>query len=268
MARKLVALDLDDSLLDPDLQISPDCRQAIEQVRQRGVVVTISTGRMYRSARPYALQLGLEVPLITYEGAWVKNSCTEEVLYAKPVPGRLAREVMQFFKNAGVHFHSYFDDQLVMEALTPEGLAYGRLAGVEIQLREDLIAGLDSNEAMKIMAISRQEDELVEMEQTLKNCYGERLHITRSKPHFLEVMHPEADKAKALQVIAGYYRLDRLEIMAVGDSYNDLEMIAWAGLGVAMGNAFPAVKARADFVTGSNTEAGVAQALRRFILEA
>lgn len=78
MAIKLIALDLDDTLLDSDLQISPDSRQAIEQVRQRGIIVTISTGRMYLSARPFALQLGLAAPLITYEGAWVKNSQSEE----------------------------------------------------------------------------------------------------------------------------------------------------------------------------------------------
>jgi Cof subfamily protein (haloacid dehalogenase superfamily) len=268
MAIKLVALDLDDTLLDPDLQISADCSQAIQQVRQRGVIVTISTGRMYRSARPYALQLGLEAPLITYEGALVKNSRSEEILYAKPVPRELAREVMLFLKGSGIHFHSYYDDQLVMESLTAEGQAYARLAGVEIQLMEDLIAGLERCEAMKIMAISHHEPELLEMEQILDARYGARLHITRSKPYFLEVMHPEADKAKALQVIARHYGLNRREVMAVGDSYNDLEMIAWAGVGVAMGNAFPAVKARADFVTGSNAEAGVAQALRHFILNA
>lgn len=268
MAIRLIALDLDDTLLDSDLQISPDSRQAIEQVRQRGIIVTIATGRMYLSARPYALQLGLATPLITYEGAWVKNSQSEEILYAKPVPHPEAREVMQFFRDRGVHFHSYYDDQLVMESLTREGQAYARLAGVEIHLMKDLIAGLDGHEAMKIMAIANHEPTLLDIEQSLLARYGDRLHITRSKPHFLEVMHPEADKAKALQVIARHYGLERREVMAVGDSYNDLEMIAWAGVGVAMGNAVPEVKAQADWVTGSNDEEGVAQVLRRLILTA
>ena len=163
MAIKLVALDLDDTLLDPDLLISADCSRAIGQVCQRGIIVTISTGRMFRSARPYALQLGLEAPLITYEGALVKNSRSEEILYAKPVPQREAREVMQFFKDAGVHFHSYYDDQLVMESMTVEGQAYARLAGVEMQLMEDMIAGLEYQEAMKIMAIFHNEAELLEI---------------------------------------------------------------------------------------------------------
>jgi HAD superfamily hydrolase (TIGR01484 family) len=87
MAIKLVALDLDDTLLDSGLRISPDCIKAIQEVRRQGVRVTISTGRMYSSALPYAHQLAIDVPLITYQGAWVKSSLSGEVLYYKPVPG-------------------------------------------------------------------------------------------------------------------------------------------------------------------------------------
>lgn len=267
MAIKLVALDLDDTLLDPDLQISEKCRQAIGEVRERGIIVTISTGRMYSSARPYAMQLGLSVPLITYEGALVKHSHTGEALYAQPVPPHLAREVMSYFKSAGIHFHSYYDDRLVMEKMTREGQAYARLAGVDLVIIPDLRSALDTNQAMKIMAISDQETSLVRMEQELKERYGGKLHITRSKRHFLEVMHPEADKSRALQVMAEHFGIERHEVMAVGDSYNDVEMIAWAGIGIAMANAFPVVKQKADFITSSNQEDGVALALQRFILE-
>ncbi|MEQ8236966.1 MAG: Cof-type HAD-IIB family hydrolase [Syntrophomonadaceae bacterium] len=267
MAIKLVALDLDDTLLDPDLQISEICMQAIRQVKEKGIIVTISTGRMYSSARPYAMQLGLSVPLITYEGALVKHSHTGEVLYAQPVPTHLAREVMTYFKTAGIHFHSYYDDRLVMERLTREGQAYARLAGVDLVIMPDLRSALDTNQAMKIMAISDQETSLLRMEQELRERYGAKLHITRSKRHFLEVMHPEADKSRALQVMAEHFGIERQEVMAIGDSYNDVEMIAWAGIGIAMANAFPVVKQKADFITSSNQEDGVAFALQRFILD-
>jgi len=267
MAIKLVALDLDDTLLDPGLRISEDCIKAIQEVRKRGVMITISTGRMYPSALPYALQLGIDVPLITYQGACVKNSLSEEVLYLKPVPAELAREVIHFFQNAGVHCHSYFGDRLVMESLTEEGRFYARLAGVEPTIVDNLIDSLESNAALKIMAISNHESQLLELEGKLNFKYGDKLHITRSKPYFLEVMHPEADKARALEVIARHYRIDQQDVMAIGDSYNDLEMLQWAGVGVAMGNAFQVVKDAADFVTATNEEDGVAEALRRFILD-
>jgi Cof subfamily protein (haloacid dehalogenase superfamily) len=268
MAIRLVALDLDDTLLDPALKISAECSRAIRQVHQRGIIVTISTGRMYRSAVPYALELELAVPLITYEGALVKHSRSGEILYSKPLPSLLARPVMSYFKQEGVHFHTYYDDLLVMEALSAEGRAYAQLAGVEPHLSADLISDLDRHQAMKIMAISHQEGKLEQMELDLQARFGPQLHITRSKPYFLEVMHPQADKAQALQLVARHLGIERREVMAVGDSYNDLEMIAWAGIGVAMGNADPVIKAQADFVTTSNQEEGVTRALQRFILRA
>ena len=266
MTIKLVALDLDDTLLDPNLKISEESIRLIQEVRKRGVRITISTGRMYPSALPYALQLGIDVPIITYQGACVKNSLSEEVLYFKPVPPKLAHEVIQFFQSSGVHCHSYFGDCLVMESLTEEGGFYSRLAGVEATIVDDLLGSLETSAALKIMAISNDEPKLLVLEEQLKFKYGAKLHITRSKPYFLEVMHPEADKAKALEVIARHYRIDQQDVMAIGDSYNDIEMLQWAGVGVAMGNAHESVKDAADFVTSSNEEDGVAQALRRFIL--
>jgi len=266
MTIKLVALDLDDTLLDDGLNISPVCRRTIQAVRSRGVRITISTGRMFKSALPYAEQLDIDVPLITYQGAWVKSSRSGEVLYHKPVPTDLTREIIDYFQTQGIHVHSYYNDHLVMEKLTPEGEAYAALAGVQIRLVDSMTAELERAEAMKIMAISHHETQLLLMQDYLQRIYQSRLHITRSKPYFLEVMHPEADKARALQVIASHFKLDRDEVMAVGDSFNDLEMIKWAGLGVAMGNAVPVVKAAADYITKSNEEEGVAEALQRFIL--
>lgn len=266
MGIKLLAIDLDDTLLDAGLRISPDCVAAIQQARAQGVMVTISTGRMYQSALPYARQLRIDVPLITYQGAWVKNSETEEVLYYKPVPYELSKETMSFFKEMGVHYHSYFNDELCLENLTEEGRNYARLAGVEPLMVKDLIAALDQNEAIKIMAITDNEKMLLEMEGELRSRYSRQLYITRSKPLFLEIMSREASKANALQVIADHYGINRRETMAIGDSYNDIDMIEWAGLGVAMGNAYAPVKEAADYVTVSNEEAGVAEAIRRFIL--
>jgi Cof subfamily protein (haloacid dehalogenase superfamily) len=266
MGIKLVALDLDDTLLDSGLRISADCVAAIQAARQKGVRITLSTGRMFKSALPYAKQLGIDVPLITYQGAWVKNSRSEEVLYYKPVPQSLARQVMLYFRAQGVHYHSYYNDELCIEKVSREGDDYARLAGVTAQLHEDLITDLLHFEAIKIMAISDHEKQVLTMEEELKSRFSTNLYITRSKPGYLEVMNRAASKAHALALIASYYGIDRREVMAVGDSYNDLDMIEWAGLGVAMGNAVDSVRKAADFVTFSNDEEGVTEALRRFVL--
>lgn len=266
MPIKLVAIDLDDTLLDSGLKIADDCLQAINQVQRKGVLVTLATGRMYSSALTYARQLKVDVPLITYQGALVKNSLSQEVLYYHPLPSQPAVEIINFFKQAGVHYHSYWEDQICMEALTPEGRYYASIAGMEPVLVDDLMSIGSSGEALKIMAVTEDRRLLLEMERELKGRYGDSLNITPSKPFFLEVMARKANKADALRVVAAHYEIEQNEVMAIGDSYNDIEMIEWAGVGVAMGNAWEDVKKAADFVTCSNDEAGVAEALRRFVL--
>lgn len=267
MAIKLVAIDLDDTLLDPQLQISGHCLEIIRQVQKKGVLVTLATGRMYRSALPYARLLQVDVPLITYQGALVKNSLSQEVLYNKPVPFAEAVEVMDFFHQAGVHYHCYFDDQLCMERLTADGQDYSELAGVEPVLIKDLRSMAKNRETLKILSVVHDKKLVAKLQEQLRERYSKKqLNITRSKPYYLEVMHPEATKGDALQVVADHYGIERDQVMALGDSYNDLAMIEWAGLGVAMGNARDEVKQAAAYVTHSNEEDGVAEALYKFVL--
>jgi Cof subfamily protein (haloacid dehalogenase superfamily) len=267
MTLKLVAIDLDDTLLDSTLSISGPCKSNIRAAREKGVIITLATGRMYSSALPFALQLEVDVPLITYQGALVKNSQTQQVLYYQPLAPDMAVAVMKYFQKAGVHYHSYFDDQLCLESRSEEGMDYAQLAGVEPLIVPSLVdACRQGQEALKIMAVNRDQERLLEMEKDLKHIYGSSLHITRSKPYYLEIMNPQANKALALKTLAEHFGIQQREVMALGDSYNDMEMIKWAGLGVAMGNAPAEVKRVADFVTASNDEDGVAQALQYWIL--
>ncbi|NLB52334.1 MAG: HAD family phosphatase [Syntrophomonadaceae bacterium] len=266
---KLVAIDLDDTLLDSGLQVSPKCIDAIRRVQEKGIIVTLATGRMFTSALPYARQLESkkDIPIITYQGALVKCSDSGKVLYYRSLPADMAVEILRYFKKSKVHFQTYFNDQLCMERLTEEGIEYSRLAGVEPVIMENLIDEAAHLETCKILAVIENEKFLLEMELELKDIYTRQLYITRSKPYYLEVMHPQANKGDALKVIADHYHIERKEIMAIGDSYNDMAMIEWAGIGVAMGNAHKSVKETADYITSSNEEEGVAEALHRFILE-
>ncbi|MDD2619118.1 MAG: Cof-type HAD-IIB family hydrolase [Syntrophomonadaceae bacterium] len=266
MSIKLVAIDLDDTLLDSGLKISEKCINAIQQVQQKGILVTLATGRMFRSALPYANELQMDIPLITYQGALVKNSLSQETLYYKPVPGELGTEAMQYFAGAGVHYQCYFGDQLCMESLSAEGRFYSELAGIEPLIIADILNYSKHNEALKILAVSFDEKLILDMEKHLNQRFGSMLNITRSKPYFLEIMNRSANKGIALKIVADHYNIAREEVLAVGDSYNDLNMLEWAGTGIAMGNAPDVVKAAADFVTLSNEEEGVAEALINFVL--
>jgi hypothetical protein len=262
---RLVAIDLDDTLLGDDLKISERAKRAIRRSRERGINVTLATGRMYRSALPYAEELDLNLPLITYQGALVKNSRTGEVLYHRPVPEELVGPAVDIIKSFGYHLQMYDYDELCMERLTPEGEGYARLAGVGITLVEDLRR--DCLRTTKIVVINDQEWKLDELARVLAERFGESLYVTKSKPHYLEILHPQATKGRALRVLAERFGVPRDAVVAIGDSFNDLEMIRYAGLGVVMGNAREEIKRYADYVTRGNNDDGVAEVLEHWVLK-
>jgi Cof subfamily protein (haloacid dehalogenase superfamily) len=261
---RLVAIDLDDTLLNKDLKISPRTKANIIAARQLGTQITLATGRMFRSALPYAEQLGLDIPLITYQGALVKNSSSGEVLYHRPVPPELVRPVAERVRSYGYHLQMYFEDHLCMEKLTPEGQDYVDLAGVEVTLVSDLLCACP--EPTKILISNYDEGRLDRLAEVLQAEFGQKLYITKSKPYYLELLHPEATKGKALKVLADHFGIPQEAVIAIGDSFNDVDMIRFAGVGVVMGNAREEIKAEADYVTRSNEDDGVAEVLEKFIL--
>lgn len=261
---KLIAVDLDDTLLSREFQLTDRVKEAVAAVRAAGVQFTISTGRMYRSAVPFARELGLDIPLITYQGALVKNSLSGEVLLYRPLPLVYAREIINRVHQLGYHLNGYLDDRLLVEHDTPEGRRYAAISGVEAEVVGDLLQFLD-RAPTKVLTIA-EESLLDRLSTELTPLYAGKVHIVKSKPHFLEFSHPQATKGDALAYLTGYFGVKREEIMAVGDSYNDLEMLEYAGLGVVVANAREDVKKMAGYVTSAPYGEGVVEALEKFVL--
>jgi len=263
---RLVAIDLDGTLLRNDLQISPRARRTIRQVRDLGVEVTFCTGRMYASALPYALEIGLELPLVTYNGALVKNSGTGQVIYQRLLPENYARGIIVKAKKYGLPVNIYHDDRLFLERITQEGRKYLEKARIPVQEVGDLSNWLEQD-PLKILVMGEQE-KLNRLEQECIQEWGDAVYITKSWPTYLEFLHPEATKGLGLRALAGHLNIEQRQVMGIGDSYNDLEMFRYAGLSVVMGNAEPTVKKAADYVTLTNDDDGVAEALEKFIIKA
>ncbi len=261
---KLVALDLDDTLLTSKLEISPNTAEAIRRAKAQGVTVTLATGRMYRSALPFALDLGLDVPLITYHGALVKTSVSKEVLYHRAIPLDLARLITQIASNLGFHLNIYMNDELYATNRNPHIKGYTDLARVPYIEVPDLLSVL-SIKPDKLLIIN-DEHKLDDLALNLRDLVGNKLHITKSKPYFLEITHPQATKGQAIQALVEQLGIKPAQVMAVGDSYNDLDMLEYAGVGVAMGNARPEIQEKADYVTRGNDEDGVAEAFYKFVI--
>lgn len=267
MTIRLVAMDLDDTLLRDDWTISPRVVKAIQKAQAQGVKVTIATGRMPISTRPYAEQLGVDVPVITYHGAMIQQVLSGEVLFRRVIPSALATEIVDFVENVGIYSQIYLKDRVIASQLNEWSREYARIASVHIEEANLSVLLSQEPEGVEKILLIAEEFDLDQLAPLLRQGYGEKVHITKSKPHFLEITECSVNKGVALAALAEHFGIDQEEVMAIGDSFNDLEMIQYAGKGVAMGNARQEIKEQADIVTTSNEEDGVAEAIERYVLK-
>jgi Cof subfamily protein (haloacid dehalogenase superfamily) len=264
MEIRLVAVDLDDTLLDRTRQISPRARHAIRCAVQQGVTVTIATGRMFCSAQPYAAELDLDVPLITYNGALIKCSKTGKTVLHRPLDSSTAAEVLGLFRQRGWYIQAYVDDVLYVKERDAKARYYEEIASVTAVPVGERLYSLNGAPT-KLLAVAEPE-EMQEIAASVRQSFGDRVYIAASKAKYLEITNPEVNKGWALAFLAERLGISRAEVMAVGDSLNDLDMVSYAGLGVAMGNAHDEVKAAASAVTSANDADGVAEAIEKYVL--
>jgi len=263
---RLVAIDLDETLLDNDWHISEGNMEAIRRAVAKGVMVTLATGRMAVSARKYAGQLGLDVPIITCNGALIEHCLSGEIIYHQVIPSGLAAGIMQQLQAKGVYTQVFIKDEVFTDKRNQYSRAYEEMTGIKIQ-EEDVLQILrqEPEGAEKILCIS-DEAYLQAATADLRRIYADRLHFTRSKPFFLDMMDIKVNKGSALRALAADYGILPEEIIAIGDNINDREMLMFAGIGVAMGNAHRELKEIADDITASNVEDGVAKVFEKFVL--
>ena len=241
-AVRLLALDLDGTILGDDLRISRRTRAAVAGAVARGVAVVLATGRMYRSALPYAALLGLPGPLICYQGAYVRDRAGRDgaigaILRHVTMEGAAARDAIRWAREHGLDPHVNRDDRLLMEIGDEDAPDYERHSGIGAEFVPDLVAATDGP-VTKVLAVGRPglPAELLDAGRTR---FAGRAEVTVSHPEYLEFMAPGVHKGAALRWLAARLGIPLAETMAVGDQHNDLEMIAAAGIGVAMGGAPP-----------------------------
>ena len=268
---RLLALDLDGTLIGDDLQISPANRAALAAVQARGVHVTLATGRMLRSTRPFAATLGIRTPIICYQGALIGDPVGGAVLFHRPLAAALAQEVIAWLAAHDLSPNLYLNDNLYVAAQNPGTAFYARInGGIPVNAVGDLgaflrAAGTDPTKLSVVLANEAQAEATV---AGLQAHFGDRVYATKSHPLFAETINPACNKGVALAQLAAHLGVTQDETMAVGDGSNDVPMLRWAGTGVAMGQAGAAVQAAARYVTGAQTADGLAAALERFILDA
>ncbi|WP_434360442.1 sugar-phosphatase [Parasalinivibrio latis] len=267
---KLIALDMDGTLLSPDGSISPRTKDAITQARSKGVTVALASGRPLEGMTHYIEELGFNSDkdfAVCYNGGMVVCAKTGETVRSQLLTGKDAKNIASLANDLHVNIHA-FTTRLGL--ITPKNNHYteheatiNKLTITEIDFNE-----LDDEEVvMKVMLIDPPEI-LQKAVDTLPEFLYEQYTVVRSAPFFLEIMNKNSHKAAGVASLAEHLDIKQEEVICMGDAGNDHHMIEWAGLGIAMGNADDDTKAIADYITDTNANDGVAQAIEKFVLNA
>ncbi len=261
----LIAIDMDGTLLDPQGRLSEANRSAIAELRQRGYAVTLATGRIHASAAYFAEVLGLNTALISHQGALL-TEVDGARLHERVLDAGLVQQVIDLSRTYVVERGCFYsnDDVAVEDGsdrLNSDLLRFNRQPP---QTAAQLKPALSAAGATKVMFTGPQA-ELERLYLLLQEYFANQAHIVYMERRFLEVLHGQATKGQTLRVLAERLGIARERVIAIGDEANDIDMIRYAGYGVAMGNAPQDVQKHADFVTISNAEDGVAHALRKFL---
>ena len=286
MAISLLALDLDGTLLNTRGQISDRNRTAIDNARANGVHVALVTGRRFRDSRPIALELGLDVPLISHNGALTKHAETLQTVSVLPLPVKAARQALEVGQKAGADALLHDDHEglgvLVYDHLSGENAAvhkyvawarriHGEEEGQRAVRQVDSLEDYLDHDPIQI-AFSGCCSNMDALEEILHAELGSTVKILGTKyPEqdftLIDVINPAASKGAGVAATAAELGVSPDEIMAIGDNYNDLEMLLFAGTGVVMANAPLSLREIAGLhPTASNNEDGVALAIEQFII--
>ena len=225
--------------------------------------VVLVTGRMFQSVRRYADEAGLTEPVVCYQGAVVADPVSGRFLRHIPIPVELARETIAAVQAEGFGLNCYVDDELYVERITPQARRYADFQQLVLHEVGRFLDWLD-RPPTKLVAIE-EPDVLDRLEERMKARFDGRLYISKSLPYFLEFASPDVTKASGLEFLAEHIGFTRARTIAFGDGENDVELLEWAGYGVAVANAHAKVLAVADLVCPPVDEEGVAQVIEAFL---
>ena len=262
---KLFVTDIDGTLLPTGGTISAKNISAVQAMIKAGVKVVIATGRMHSAALPIAAQLGVSVPIISYNGAIIKSS-SGEVIYAQYMDEEKVLALINFFEGYGWHLQSYSDDVLYVPEYNDLVKFYETM--IKVKAVEVGWNGLRerTKDVPKLLSVSDTPEEAIHRLNETKKIFGGQIEITRSAARFTEFMALGVSKASAIKILAEKFKIANEEILAIGDSENDLQMIMSVGCGVAMGNAVETVKKVSPHITDTCENDGFAKAVYDYVL--
>ena len=264
---KMLVLDFDDTLFKDDLTISKENIDAIKKAKNQGVVVLFCSGRSDESMLQYIEKLDLhdkDEYFVSFNGAKI-DTIDRQNIFHKTIEQPILKEIVQIGKKNEVTVQLYKEDKMIVEEITDTVRKYIELTQSEPMVQEN-IETLDFS--TKILLNSEDREKLEQLKARIESKYKEQLNVFFSKPNYLEVLNKEANKGLAVKYLAEKLDIHVEEIIAVGDSFNDLFMIEYAGMGVAVANGRDKVKEKANYITkNDNNHHAVREVIEKFILK-
>ncbi|WP_111937475.1 Cof-type HAD-IIB family hydrolase [Clostridium paraputrificum] len=265
---KLIALDMDGTLLKGDNTISQETKKAINLAKEKGIKIVITTGRPIQGVMNYLEELDLindDEYVITYNGSSVYNTKTLEPIIRNGITGKDFKDIYKLSKSLGVEFHGFIDECCIApkeNKYTETETLHNNIDVKIIDIENDIN---DNDFIIKAMIL----DEKEKLDEAVKNIpkeYFEKYNALRTVSFIFEFMNKDCSKSNALKALCKHLDISPNEVIAFGDGDNDIDMLQFAELGVAMGNSSHYVKSKADYITLSNEEDGIADVIYKKIL--
>lgn len=272
---KMLVMDMDGTLLTDDKRISDRNKKALKSAADRGVKIAISTGRIFASAKIYGEMIGVKTPIIASNGAYIREGDSDRIIHSRPLGEKNARDILGICQKYGLYCQLYTSDTIFTEKIIYSSANYDKwnralpedkrvkLKVVDKSSWDDVI---DQNRGSILKALFTEPDaeKLMAVHEEISNLNVEITNSAYSST--FEVMDKGVTKGKAVEALAKYLNIDRQDVICMGDSENDISMVEYAGLGIAMENGSDEIKKASGFVTLSNEQDGVAYAIEKFIL--
>lgn len=257
---KLVATDIDGTVLIPEGDFTYEVKQCIQQLSRRGIKVVLVTGRMHAAASLIAKDLGLNTPVVSYQGGLVKMNDT--TLYERYLTPEQTEKILEWAKSEKIHINLYNHDILYSEQDCYEVQRYCNNLHTKFSVKP--FCEIKKDGINKLLAIDYSNPQKIDkLEKELPEIFPD-LYIVKSTPYFLEFSNKEASKYCAVKFLQKYYQLQDDEILTIGDQNNDIALLKAGGIKVAMGNATEELKQVADYITDSVFENGFVSAMQKY----
>ena len=263
---RVIALDLDGTLTNHEKVVTPRTHKALIEAQENGAIVVLASGRPTYGIEPVADCLEMDRRggfILSYNGGKIVDWKTREEIFAQHLPDEVIPVIHNYAREKGYALLGYNGNDIITEKADDEYVREeSRINKMPIKEVDNLLEYIERHPTKLLM--TGHPDKTVVAEQELAQLLSDRMDVFRSAPFFIELVPKHIDKAKSLHRLLEHIGLEAADMIAFGDGYNDLSMLRFAGLGVAMENAAPEVKAEADHITLSNEEDGIAEALVKF----